>query len=135
MVAINYRLSTLRIVTVLDWIRAHIAGFGGNPNHITIFGQSAGAVSVRAILASPKAIGKYAAAIPVSNLAGSNYATTYPLYYTILEEVSVAATPILNATGCLDSTTQLNCLRAYDPYNLTSLSTVARYVITQGYGK
>lgn len=60
MVAINYRLSTLRIITVLDWIRAHIAGFGGDPNHITIFGQSAGAVSVRAILASPKAIGKHA---------------------------------------------------------------------------
>lgn len=58
MVAINYRLSTLRIITVLDWIRAHIAGFGGDPSHITIFGQSAGALSVRAILASPKAIGK-----------------------------------------------------------------------------
>lgn len=99
---------------MIDWVRAHIAGFGGDPNHITIFGQSAGAASVRAILASLKAIGKYAAAIPMSNLAGSNYATTYSLYYTIPEEVSVAAAPILNATGCLDPTTRLDCLRAYD---------------------
>ncbi|OCL13561.1 cholinesterase [Glonium stellatum] len=149
MVTINYRLSTLGflalndgktngnyglgdIITALDWVRAHIADFGGDPDRITIFGQSAGAASVRALLASPKAIGKYAAAIPMSNLAGSNYATTYSLYYTIPEEVSVAAEPILNATGCLDPATQLKCLRAYDPYNLTSLSAVARYIVVDG---
>lgn len=93
-ITINYRLGTLGFlalddgvtngnfgladqITALDWVHQHIKDFGGDPSRITIFGQSAGAASVRALLASPKAIGKYAAAIPQSNLAGSNYATTY----------------------------------------------------------
>lgn len=71
----------------------------------------------------------------MSNLTGSNYVTTYSLYYTVPTEVSVAAEPILNATGSLGPTTQLDCLKGYDPYNLTSISTVARYVIMQGYVK
>ena len=152
MVAINYRLSTLGflalndgktnenyglddIITAFDWVRTHITDFGGDPNRITIFRRSASAASVRAILASTKAIRKYAAVIPMSNLTGSNYVTTYSLYYTIPAEVSVAAEPILNTTGSLGPTTQLDCLRGYDPYNLTSISTVARYVIMQGYVK
>ena len=101
----------------------------------SLFRQSASAASVRAILASTKAIRKYAAVIPMSNLTGSNYVTTYSLYYTVPTEVSVAAEPILNATGSLGPTTQLDCLKGYDPYNLTSISTVARYVIMQGYVK
>ena len=104
-VTINYRLSTLGFlaledgqtngnfgladqVAALDWVRQYITAFGGDPNRITIFGQSAGAGSVRALLGSPQAIGKFAAAIPMSNLAGSDYATTYSLYYTIPEEVA-----------------------------------------------
>ena len=79
-------------------------------------------------MASPKSIGKFAAAVPMSNLAGANYATTYSLYYTIPEEVTVAADPILALTGC-DATgvDPLACLRAYDADELVNLPTVARY--------
>jgi carboxylesterase type B len=146
LVTINYRLSTLGFlalndgvtngnygiadqITALDWVRAHIKDFGGDPNKITIFGQSAGAASVRALLGSPKAIGKFHAAIPMSNLGGLNYATTYSDYYTIPEEVNVAADPILSATGCANSTDVLACLRAYSASGLVTLggsSTVAR---------
>ncbi len=116
-VTINYRLTTLGFlalndgvtngnfgladqINALDWVRAHIANFGGDPDRITIFGQSAGAGSVRAMMASPKAIGKFAGAIPLSNLGGINYGATYSKYYTIAEEVSVAAAAILSATNC-----------------------------------
>ena len=146
---INYRLGTLGFlalnnsetygnygladqITALDWVHEHIRNFGGDPNRITIFGQSAGAASVRALLASPKAIGKYAAAVPQSNLAGDNYASTYSNYYTIDQEVAVAAIPILNATGCLNSSNQLSCLRALSPHVLGNLSEVARYVVQDG---
>ncbi|HPR73879.1 MAG TPA: carboxylesterase family protein [Bacteroidales bacterium] len=40
-------------VAALKWIKANIAQFGGNPNQITIFGQSAGAGSVQTLVASP----------------------------------------------------------------------------------
>ena len=146
-VTINYRLSTLGFlaledgvtngnfgladqIAALDWVREYITAFGGDPNRITIFGQSAGAGSVRALLGSPQAIGKFAAAIPMSNLAGSDYATTYSLYYTIPEEVTTVVEPILEEIGCnaTDSASALACLKAYEAYELVSLTNVARCV-------
>ena len=149
LITINYRLGTLGFlaledgvtngnfgladqITALDWVHEHIRDFGGDPDRITIFGQSAGAASVRALLASPKALGKYAAAIPQSNLAGSSYATTYSQYYSISEEVAVAANPILNATGCANATSQVDCLRAVNPYALANLTDVARFLVVDG---
>lgn len=40
-------------VAALKWIKANISQFGGNPDQITVFGQSAGAGSVQALVASP----------------------------------------------------------------------------------
>ena len=150
-VTINYRLGTLGFlalndgvtngnfgladqITALDWVHEHIRAFGGDPTRITIFGQSAGAASVRALLASPKAAGKFAAAIPQSNLAGSNYATTYSDYYTIDEEVSMIVRPILNVTNCTSAASHLSCLREVNPYFLANQSDpdVARYLVVDG---
>lgn len=148
-VTINYRLQTLGFlalddgvtngnfgladqITALRWVEKYIKAFGGDPKRITIFGQSAGAGSVRALLGSPPAIPLIAGAIMESNLAGLAYASTYSQYYTIAQEVDVAAKPILNATGCLDSSDQLGCLRAIDAYSLANLSTVARYLVQDG---
>lgn len=99
-VTINYRLGTLGFlalndgltngnygladqITALDWVRRNVQDFGGDPDRVTIFGQSAGAASVRALVASPKARGKFAGAIMQSNLGGLAYGTTYSKYYTI----------------------------------------------------
>ena len=148
-VAINYRLTTLGFlalddgetngnygigdqVTALTWIQEHIAAFGGDPNRVTVLGQSAGAGSVRALMASPEAKGKFAAAIPESNLAGLSYGTTYSEYLNISAEVALAATPILNATGCLNASSQVDCLRQVDPFVLANLTSVARYVVQDG---
>lgn len=60
----------------MDWIRRNIANFGGDPENITIFGQSAGGGSVWSHLASPQAAGAFAKAIPES-AGGVNF--TYPL--------------------------------------------------------
>lgn len=148
-VTINYRLQTLGFlalddgttngnhgladqVTALHWVRKYIKAFGGDPTRVTIFGQSAGAGSVRALLGSPPAIGLYAAAIMQSNLAGLGYAGTYSQYYTIEQEVKIAATPILNATNCLNSTDQLSCLRSIDAHSLANLPALARFLVIDG---
>ena len=151
-VTINYRLSTLGFlalndsvtngnyglgdqVTALDWVRSHIADFGGNPNQITLFGQSAGAASIRALLASPKAIGKFSAAIMESNLAGANYATPYSLYYNISEEMTVAANKILEYEGCLHAKSQVDCLRgknAQELANIGSVAALSRFIVVDG---
>jgi para-nitrobenzyl esterase len=60
-------------IAALQWIRRNIAVFGGDPNHVTIFGQSAGALSVEALMIAPQARGLFQGAI-----AQSGYAHTYP---------------------------------------------------------
>ena len=53
-------------VASLQWIQKNIAAFGGNPNNVTIAGQSAGAFSVNALIASPLAKGLFHKAIAQS---------------------------------------------------------------------
>ncbi len=50
----------------LRWVQRNIAQFGGDPKNVTIFGESAGAVSVQALMASPEARGLFAKAISQS---------------------------------------------------------------------
>lgn len=63
-------------VAALKWVRANIRAFGGNPQKVTIWGQSAGAVSVGALLASPPAKGWFNGAIADSGLGHSRANTT-----------------------------------------------------------
>lgn len=46
-------------IAALDWVRENIRAFGGDPRNITIFGQSAGAMSVQDLVVSPLAAGKF----------------------------------------------------------------------------
>ncbi|MBR0820771.1 carboxylesterase/lipase family protein [Bradyrhizobium liaoningense] len=47
----------------LRWVRANIAGFGGDPDNVTLFGESAGAMAVGILMASPLARGLFHKAI------------------------------------------------------------------------
>ena len=53
-------------VAALEWLRDNISAFGGDPDRVTVFGQSAGGGSVAALLAMPRAAGLFHRAIAQS---------------------------------------------------------------------
>jgi para-nitrobenzyl esterase len=86
----------------LGWVRRNIVAFGGDPANVTIFGESAGGLSVHAHLASPRSKGLFERAIAESG--------SYALVQPTLAAAEAAGATYATAVGC--AATDTACLRA-----------------------
>lgn len=49
----------LDLITALEWVRDNVAAFGGNPDNVTVFGESGGGAKISTLLAMPQAAGLF----------------------------------------------------------------------------
>ncbi|MGH0125763.1 UNVERIFIED_CONTAM: hypothetical protein FKN15_001597 [Acipenser sinensis] len=129
-VSLNYRVGTLGFLSTGDangpgnyglwdqhmgiaWVHRNIKAFGGDPDNITLFGESAGSASVNFQILTPYNKGLVRRAISQSGVALSPWALSKdPLYW---------AKQIAQKVGCPTDTTtsMMGCLKITDPVALT----------------
>ena len=69
----------LDLVLALQWVRANIAGFGGDPDRVTLFGQSGGGGKITTLMAMPAAHGLFRS---VATMSGQQVAASGPIHAT-----------------------------------------------------
>ena len=99
----------LDLVAALEWVRDNIAGFGGDPGNVTIFGQSGGGAKVSTLMAMPAARGLFHKAIvhSGSQIAVADTGRTHQLAEAVLKALNIdkgdlaklAAVPAIELVG------------------------------------
>ncbi|MFJ1832221.1 carboxylesterase/lipase family protein, partial [Streptomyces sp. NPDC088178] len=89
-------------IAALRWVRENIAAFGGDPDKVTVAGQSAGGGAVQTLLATPAAAGLFRAAISASGAVmrpqGPEFAATVSEFFTARTGVPATAAALRGLT-------------------------------------
>ena len=119
----------------LQWVKRNITAFGGDPNRVTIFGESAGGQSVYSNLASPTAEGLFQRAI-----AESGAYAQFQHYYNYIVSVATgetsgttlvpSGTAIASSVGCGSQTS--DCLRGLPASTLALAEPATVYPFVDG---
>ena len=117
----NYGLADQ--IKALEWVRANIEAFGGDPENVTVMGQSAGAMSVQALVLSPLTEGLIHKAVMVSGGGNSRVLTL-----TSNKGVMKKFAKLYEATGCrtLEELRNFNVEKLHKIYYELKLGFVTR---------
>ncbi len=124
----NYSISD--IVTGLEWIHKYIKYFSGDPDNVTLFGESAGAYSTHMVLGVPKAKGLFYRAAIMSGPDGwpqAKKSISQPYYNNPETNYETVTKSVLEQASCLDTADKVACLSKLDGFKLVNLPTNALY--------
>ncbi|KAK3896585.1 hypothetical protein C8A05DRAFT_39871 [Staphylotrichum tortipilum] len=129
----NYGLSDM--VTALRWVNKYIKHFGGDPDNVTLFGESAGAMSTHIVLGVAQAKGLFHRAAMQSapdGWPGNGKLLSWPYYDSLENNYQSTTNKVLEQAGCLDSADKVACLGKLSGFELVTLPTNANGFVMDG---
>jgi para-nitrobenzyl esterase len=102
---------TLDQIAALTWVQRNVDRFGGDPARVAVFGQSAGSISVCALIASPLSRGLFSAAIMQSGACSARDVVSATSFGQAL----------FAAAGCGEDANPSACMRALSPEEILRL--------------